>query len=211
VNPDIVWMPETLKRPFSILLRDLEIEYPYHFPETVKEMPNQGSVLFSKYPISTRMILTPLGTDVDGKTIELKIVHAVTDVQGTRVDVMGLHLVSPKNATRLAMHGQQLSYISGYVLGKAELPKDTPLVILGDMNSVPWHPSFQTFMELIGVHSTASLLTLPLSWPSWMPYPLQIPIDQILLSSNICHNGMKLGRYAGSDHLPVYVDVKSCP
>ncbi len=204
VDADIVWIPEVLRKPYWQMMQEFETEYPYRYPETLEESAQEGSVLMSKYPFTLHFDLQK----IDG--IENRITHATLNIQGKRVDVIGLHVLSPRTDAHLLIHNQQLAVTGNYILATAKIPAGTPLIIAGDMNSGIWRPTFSDFMHSVGVSPTSSLTSLPLTWPSWLPWPLQIPIDQILISPNFCHTPLKRAAYSGSDHYPVYTDLSGC-
>ena len=204
VDADIVWIPEVLKRPYWQMMQEFEQDYPYRYPESLEEAAQEGSVLMSKYPFTMDFSIKPIGA------IENRITHATLDVKGKRLDFIGLHVLSPRTSEHLLIHNQQLAMTAQYVLADAHIPAGTPLIIAGDMNSAVWRPTFSTFMKTVGVSPTSSLISLPLTWPSWSPYPFQIAIDQILATPNLCHTGLKRAAYSGSDHYPVYTDLFGC-
>jgi endonuclease/exonuclease/phosphatase (EEP) superfamily protein YafD len=83
---------------------------------------------------------------------------------------------------------------------------DDQVILLGDMNSTAWAPSFKYLMEYSGLKDTARGFGLQITWPVWIP-PLWIPIDQCLVSPGIRVIDRKTGPNLGSDHYPLILDL----
>ena len=79
------------------------------------------------------------------------------------------------------------------------------LVILGDMNCTPWSPRFfrNRYYSM-----PFDNLGIKLTWPSFLPSLLRIPIDHIITSKDLIHARYKTFNISGSDHLGLYLDIK---
>lgn len=79
----------------------------------------------------------------------------------------------------------------------------TPLVLAGDFNATPWSYALTRFSR---DGSVAAVPGLRPTWPAHIGFA-QLPIDHVFVSPGIAAVGARRGAAAGSDHLPVTVDL----
>jgi endonuclease/exonuclease/phosphatase (EEP) superfamily protein YafD len=97
----------------------------------------------------------------------------------------------------------QLTGIAQYL---AKLPPD--LILLGDFNNVAWGPAQSAFRTATGLENRGHLA---LTWPTWMPWPLRLPIDQVFTGGDLVVHRFVSGPAIGSDHLPVEAEIAAKP
>ncbi|MEE8238524.1 MAG: endonuclease/exonuclease/phosphatase family protein, partial [Nitrososphaerales archaeon] len=90
-------------------------------------------------------------------------------------------------------------------VSKSVSDQEDPILLLGDLNITPWSPIFKDFLRSTGLRDSREGFGLQPSWPTWFP-PAWIPIDHVLVSSNVTVYDRKIERDIGSDHYPVIVD-----
>jgi endonuclease/exonuclease/phosphatase (EEP) superfamily protein YafD len=104
------------------------------------------------------------------------------------------------------------AYLDAVARAIAAEPSGTPIVVLGDFNTSPWSPFFQSFLKKSGLVDAAGT-----SWPAttrfsirWFAKPFYFgsPIDHILVSPNIEVKRFEVGPDIGSDHLPIIADLR---
>lgn len=69
-------------------------------------------------------------------------------------------------------------------------------VVVGDLNATPWSHAFP-----------ASVGARPGTWPTWLPGPMRIPIDHVLVGPDLALRGLRTGPAFGSDHLGLVADI----
>ncbi|MEE9232851.1 MAG: endonuclease/exonuclease/phosphatase family protein [Nitrospirales bacterium] len=169
-------------------LQPVRKAYPFE-----KSMPSEeyGIALLSRIPFeeaSIRMIG------------DLPSVIAKFNTQGRQFTLIGTHPRSPMGATRAKSRNRQLGE-----LGRFIATHEGPMVLMGDLNLTPWSPFFQNLLVETGLQDSRNGYGIQPTWPSTFP-PLWIPIDHILLSSDVVVHNRQVGPYIGSDHYPVVVE-----
>jgi endonuclease/exonuclease/phosphatase (EEP) superfamily protein YafD len=82
------------------------------------------------------------------------------------------------------------------------LPRD--VILLGDLNGVPWGRVQRAFRAKTGLDNAAGW---DFSWPSYMPWPLRLPIDHILTRGQLTVTQFGIGPEIDSDHFPVIAEI----
>jgi endonuclease/exonuclease/phosphatase (EEP) superfamily protein YafD len=83
-----------------------------------------------------------------------------------------------------------------------EAPGD--LIVMGDLNSAPWSRVQRAFRAKTGLDNQAGWVT---SWPSFLPWPLRLPIDHVLARGHLVVTDFSAGPEVDSDHLPVVAEI----
>ena len=78
------------------------------------------------------------------------------------------------------------------------------LILMGDLNSVPWSRVQRAFRDKTGLDNQAGWAS---SWPSFMPGPLRLPIDHVLARGHLVVTEFAAGPETDSDHLPVIAEI----
>lgn len=195
-RPDVLVLQEASAATHP-LVRSLLALYPYHVLQEPAAHPKP--MLFSRFPILSHGAVTPSG---DGPAY----VEARLDVAGREVTVIGLHLNAPISSSWSRRRNRQLAAI-----GQAARRIEGPLIVAGDMNITPWSPYFTDFLAAAAdlMDAAQGRGWLP-TWPVQAP-PLRVPIDHVLVSSEIAVVDLARGPDVGSDHFPLSAELAILP
>jgi len=152
-----------------------------------------GIALFSRIPFEYAGIRTLGG-------VGLSTVIARFDLGGESLTLMGTHTYSPASRWRAATRNQQLVEMAKFISNQ-----QGSIILLGDLNTTPWSPYFRDFLRRTGLRDSRSGFGLQPTWPTRF-FPVWIPIDHGLVSSNVKVHKRKVGPDIGSDHYPVVID-----
>lgn len=81
-------------------------------------------------------------------------------------------------------------------------PRD--LIVMGDLNSAPWSRVQRAFRAKTGLDNHAGWDP---SWPSFLPWPLRLPIDHVLARGHLVVTSFETGPRTESDHLPAIAEI----
>jgi endonuclease/exonuclease/phosphatase (EEP) superfamily protein YafD len=81
-----------------------------------------------------------------------------------------------------------------------------PVIVAGDFNATPFSPIFRKVIKISGLKDSREGFGWQPSWPTYVPL-LWLPIDHILVSSEIQVHNRATGSFIGSDHYPVFADL----
>lgn len=192
-------------------LAPLVAKYPYRV-DCIEAGRRCQVMLLSKLPIL--------------RTYSGRIWHATPAVaggdlvwNGRTVAVLATHLYRPLSDIRESEHGEddpayrdylgkrlpltrqagQVGMLAKYLNG---LPRN--LVIMGDLNSAPWSGVQRAFRDKTGLRNQAGW---DFTWPSWLPWPLRLPLDHVLARGHLAVTRFAAGPETESDHLPVIAEV----
>jgi endonuclease/exonuclease/phosphatase (EEP) superfamily protein YafD len=141
-----------------------------------------GLALYSKFPFENTAFLC-LGENDN-------LLASIDTPQGP-VTIVSTHTKAPvtyRNFRNRNEHLQQLAQI---------IPQQEPLLIVGDLNIVPWSQHFSGFVKQAGLRDSRSGFSS--TYPSGGIF-LQIPIDYILYNDYFACSGFKTVSAPGSDH-----------
>ncbi len=190
-GPDVVVLLEV--RPRCIYeLAPLASAYP--FAMTVPRDDNFGIALYSKHPLGNTECLY-LG--------RARVPSLVVDVQTTpALRVVATHPYPPVTPGYAELRNDHLEAL-------AELARTglRPLVLLGDLNMTPWSPYFARLLADGDLRDSMRRRRPQSTWPVKL-WPLRLPLDHCLVSSEIRVVSRTVGPYVGSDHFPVIVDLE---
>jgi len=188
-NPDIIALSE-VNTIFAQTLVGLKEKYPHQLIEP-KDRDARGLALLSRLDV-TKIQTISFGDpavpahlahiSVDGQDLVLASVHPRTP----------LHGLALRDADFAAMADRFASTAAD----------GTPLVIAGDFNATPFCPALKNLMRGLALSDARQGHGLQQTWPVWLPAPLRIPIDHVLVSPEISVLEYRLGPNVGSDHLP---------
>ena len=167
-------------------------QYPYL--HDASQRGHFGIVLLSQYPFLSSQT-NRLGVK------QYPSIAATIDWQGSVVRIYGVHPNPPLNARETNWRDSELTAI-GQVLTR----ESTPLILMGDLNAVPW--SYITRQ----LSTKANLQHAALGYgirPTWRlgNILLGTPIDSILVSPQWVVKAYNIGQDVGSDHYPVMADL----
>jgi endonuclease/exonuclease/phosphatase (EEP) superfamily protein YafD len=192
-QPDVVLLQEVNAR-WLIGLRALEADYPA--VKSVLLHGGFGLLALTRAPM-TRAEIVRIGRAT------LPFLDIELSVGGRPVSVIAPHPLSPKSRSRFRLRNQQFDELAGYVRQKRGA-----VILAGDLNSTAWSRSFQDLLDRSGLRDSRDGIGLQPTWPVWLPVPLRLPIDHVLVSRGVQVERRRLGPPVGSDHLPVIVDCR---
>jgi endonuclease/exonuclease/phosphatase (EEP) superfamily protein YafD len=187
-DPDIVLLMEAgIDRPGQF--HPLEDQYPYAAYSPGSESYD-GALLYSKYPFSVERIRS------SGSKGQNSLV-ATMQLDSEVLTLLGVQTRAPLRPGRSATLYTQLQDLAQLTAGQ-----QGPVLLMGDLNTTPWAPTFRDFLQASGLRDGRSGFGLQITWPTYMP-PLSLPIDHALVSPDISVRRFEVGPNVGSDHYPV--------
>jgi len=194
-EPDIVLVIEVDVR-WVDALDELTQTYPYS--KSVPRDDSFGVAIYSKLPL----------VDISMQAMdewELPVVVATLAHEDQTFTIIGAHTLPPRNSVLAAGRNQQL-------LGLADLARETdgPLLLAGDLNVSSWSPYFDDLTRKSRLRDSRVGFGIQPTWSSgfWL---MGIPIDHVLVSSEVTVRDRRIGNDVGSDHLPVIIDFEIAP
>jgi len=193
-NADLVVLVDARLDPWQPVLSALRTLYPHQAP---RDPGPRRVMLFSRHPIVAEQVVRPPG----GLRPYLVAEVALGD---ETVVVAGVHPFAPSPTGPDGTHrrNRQLDHIAA-TLGQAQ----RPVIVAGDFNTTPWSPSFQDLLATAGLRNAAEGRGYIATWPTFF-WPLQIPIDHVLLKGPLTVTSVRRGPDVGSDHYPIIADLR---
>ena len=190
VQPDVLVLEE-VSLAWAASLARLAAQYP--FTATVRQDERYGIYLFSRMPLARASLVPrrPLGPPS---------LVADLDWHGRRLTLIGAHPFSPKTPRRLRQRNRQLRQLAAFAQRRRG-----PLMILGDLNTTSWSPTFQAFLRTTRLRDSRLGFGLQPTWPVRLPW-LRITLDHCLVSEEIVITHRAVGPSIGSDHYPIIVE-----
>ena len=185
-NADVLLLQEVTPE-WEAALRTLRDGYPYAWFATRTDP--FGIALLSRRPCT------------DCRVADFGVTPAIVgrfEVASGEIEVVGIHPPPPTSAGMTAARDALLLSVSDY-LNRGRRPR----IVLGDLNATPWSAGFRSFVARSGLGADG---TLHSTWPSHIGLPL-IPIDHILVSSELGLTRVARGPDLGSDHYPLRADI----
>ncbi len=191
-QPDIVVFQEVTTS-WAAKLKSLREVYPHS--QTVARQDAFGMAIFSRFPLEA----------VETKLIgQVPWIEATVGVNGRKTTVLAAHTLPPMGERNSNRRNSQLRSI--VATQKRSAAAGVPLIVAGDLNCSPWSPHMRDTLQASGLISARRGFGILPSWPTQRPV-LVIPIDHVLVSSEIGVVDFRVGKGTGSDHLPVTVDL----
>jgi endonuclease/exonuclease/phosphatase (EEP) superfamily protein YafD len=119
--------------------------------------------------------------------------------------ILSTHTPPPRDDFHLRQRNENLR-----VLTERIQTLSAPKIVIGDLNVTMWSPYYQSFIETSGLVNAREGFGLLPSWPS-DSWPLRIPIDHCLVSSDVRVINLRTGPNIGSDHLPLIAELAIPP
>jgi endonuclease/exonuclease/phosphatase (EEP) superfamily protein YafD len=185
-NPKHIALLEITPKWEAEILKRLKKDYPNYV--SVPRTDNFGIMFLSKKPFKDKII------HLDG--IPLIKVEMDGVKAGNKLTVFAVHPLPPINQALFHKRNKFIHDLKDFV-NEAEGNK----IVCGDFNMVPWSPFLRDFTKATGTFTGGGICP---SWPAGL-WPMQVPIDNALLSSKMVLINKKIGPNLGSDHLPVSV------
>lgn len=153
---------------------------------------NFGLGLWSRFPLEEGRLLTLDGTD--RPTVVARIRPG-----GRPLTLVAVHPPPPRHARYHGMRAAVLDAVADLARGTAD-----PVVVVGDLNSVPWSAAFRRLEARSGLRRAGRGL-LP-TWPAFLP-PLWVPLDHVLTGPGLVVEEVATGAFVWSDHFPLVADL----
>lgn len=199
-DADVVVVVEATRTVKHMLESQLASRYPFRFPDGAEGL-NYDWAIFSKHPF--------IGEHRRVKESSSQIaLYGEISAHGRTIQLFGLHTLSPRNAYRASVRNVQLQELAEHIATRTDPAQ--PVIVAGDFNTVPWHGSMRDFQRVARLVNADNFWSMTLTWPSWLPSPLNVPIDHILHSTHFCSDDKQRLSASGSDHYPVYAELYLC-
>ncbi len=200
-NPDVVWLQEIHRSAYHKIYPDLAKKYLFSYPEK-NRVAIQGDVLLSQFPFDV----------VNNKRIPLplrhSLLHAKMSVGDKNIHFFGVHLQSPRSQAKLLLRHKQFFWLSQYIQKNTTL-SDT-IILTGDMNTVYWNDILKKLRNKTHLNHHRTFTDIMPTWPSYVPALLQIPLDYVMTSADVCVDNTIKANATGSDHYPTVYNVYFC-
>lgn len=157
---------------------------------------NFGLGVWSRFPLEDGRLLTLDGTD--RPTVAARIRPG-----GRPLTLVAVHPPPPRHGPYHRMRTRVLDATADLVREAAD-----PVVVVGDLNSVPWSAAFRRFTDRSGLQRAGEGF-LP-TWPAFLP-PLWVPLDHVLTGRGVIAERVETGPFVWSDHFPLVADLVLAP
>ncbi len=191
-KPDLVSLLEVDKNWIDRLNPVLN-DYPYQLAQPQDD--NFGIALYSKIPLKNMSVI------YFGKDFHQRYFPSIyAESKDERLSILVTHPLPPISG--FEVRNTQLREIA-----KARTEWYDNALVVGDLNITPWSVFFQRFLSESDLRDSQKGFGIQPSWPTAYPL-LGIPIDHVLVSPKIQVTKRETGPFVGSDHLPVYVELR---
>ncbi|TWU28529.1 endonuclease/exonuclease/phosphatase family protein [Bythopirellula polymerisocia] len=196
-DPDFIVLQETSPEWIESLDEALGTSWPYQ--KSIVRSDNFGIAMYSKLPwVSCEM-------KEYSSTLPVPSLSALFEFpDGDKIRLITTHPLPPMNRDLWDARNSQLSGLATDVQGG----ESDRTIVAGDLNCTPWSYWFGRLLQESGLRNLADEHGLSVSW---MPIPIPVcglPIDHVLVGSEIRVSKRTVGPYVGSDHRPVVVEFE---
>lgn len=201
-QPDLLLLQEA-GRYWRAALGTLEDRYPYRLDlnQTGRFDEDHGVMLFSRHPI-LHARQHPLAGMPD------RLGAALVDVAGHPLWAASVHIMKPTGRWRQRLQQQQLRTLAAWIS-----TLEAPVVVGGDFNATLYMPQMQRFVGTAGLGPDHQARPwrgiLAGTFPASLSL-LGLKIDHVMVRDLVIRRASTL-HCAGSDHLPVVVDLAHPP
>ncbi|GAB4115473.1 MAG: endonuclease/exonuclease/phosphatase family protein [Roseiflexaceae bacterium] len=193
-NPDLIFLME-YSFDIQAQIEDDFAEYPYRLIQPSRF--TMGLAVFSRFPLTSTTIHRAEAT-------RIPIFEVQVDVAGQPLKLVGGHPWAPQPQWA-QLHRDQMAEITRVAV-QARQSSPIPLIVVGDFNATPWSYTVQQLAEQAEVRHIRRAFDLR---KTWYLFPLAgLPIDHVLVSPTLQVIEQQYGDPAGSDHLPIVVDLR---
>ncbi len=187
-KPDIIILAEA-NTVFTRMLGGLRNNYPYQDAKP-DDHGADGLAVASRRPLKNLRTVTWPAAEMPAYVFSFAL-------DKKTVRFVSLHTPNPVND----IAGRDATF-TGFEKEVADA--SGPVIVAGDFNATPWCPALRGVMERNPrLHNAREHRGLFLSWPTFFPAFMRIPIDETLFSDDMMVLDYRLGPQIGSDHLPV--------
>ncbi|PSB00792.1 hypothetical protein C7B64_21715 [Merismopedia glauca CCAP 1448/3] len=126
---------------------------------------------------------------------------------GKEIILVSFQAIRPRDRHTVAYQKVELAALANWSRKILESPNQE-LVAIGDYNSTPWYGYFRKMLSDSGLVNSQSGFGLQPTWHASLPFMLQVPINHCLHSSGLHTIRRWVGKDIGSDHLPLFVELR---
>lgn len=172
-------------------LNVIKWSFPYHLRRPIRG--DREIVVLSKLNVDEMEIIFPIEEDIP--IVRMK---ANTFAENIPFVMYLLHPPPPVHSTAADIRNKLLTKTAAAVA-----TEDTPhKIILGDLNITRFSPWFKKMQSISGLRDSNEGLGFIQTWPSFIPEPFGLALDNSLISHNIFAVDKKIDKALGSDHNP---------
>ena len=190
-RPDVILLLETSAH-WLEAMQTLEADYPFRY--SVAREDNFGIALLSRLPLTA-------ATHIDSPPLGYPTIIATTRIGGTDLTMISTHPTNPLRRDNFRARNVQLHSVAELVAQASG-----EVLLIGDLNASVWGRHYRHFEEATGLRNARRGKGILPTWPTFMPLAM-IPIDHVLVSSQVGIADIRTGPRIGSDHLPLLVTV----
>ncbi|MDE1152008.1 MAG: endonuclease/exonuclease/phosphatase family protein [Micavibrio sp.] len=187
-RPDVIALAEVTPV-FAIMLAGMRGAYPYGAVEP-EEKSSYGMALLSRQPLAGFDSFAPDGGG--SRAMAAQLTH-----DGHVIDVISIHPATPNRD--MASRDREFDAIARRIGARSR-----DLVLMGDFNATPYCQAYKKLVGALKLRNAREGFGLCGSFPVFLPTPLlKLPIDHVLVGSNLKVLSCRTGAPTGSDHLPL--------
>ena len=185
-------------------LKTIGKQYPYQ--KLIPRRDNFGIGLYSKYPLENTTV-------IDFATNGIPSITASIRFNRNHLNIIATHPMPPFNksfAEQQKIHLESLALFTQSKKAKTDSKDAALIMVVGDLNSTQWSPSYRKLMDSTGLINTRQGKGI---YPSWSAGGLigdllQIPLDHVLVTKNIYAQKFEKLDSIDSDHFPIYLELQ---
>lgn len=171
-DPDVIAVAEATPK-WRDALKSLKKDWPHQVDKA--KLGSHGMMIFSKRPLSH------VDTQYLGRA-DIPTIFFRLEWQDQHIQFISLHPLPPVCWSCFTIRDTNFLDIADIV---KKQPTDTPTIVLGDMNTTMFSPSYKTFIHRTDLRNARLGQGLYPTWPVTLPFFLRLPIDHILHSKNL--------------------------
>lgn len=154
-----------------------------------------GIALYSRFALQSSSVVT-------SEPLHYPEILATVMVGETALQVIAAHPTNPIGSNRAYARNLQLDAIA-----KLARRSPQPTIVVGDLNISMWASHYRRLIAESGLRNSREGFGVAPTWPLFLPFAM-IPIDHVLVSSDIAVVDFSTGPNIGSDHLPILVSLQ---
>lgn len=190
-QPDVIVLQEVTPQ-WLLALDALRADYRWSYAEAREG--NFGIALFSRLPLKSV-------SHVDSAPLGNPTIIATIDVGNDALNLVASHPMIPVSMGLYAARNTQLDGLVDLLDKSAG-----STILIGDLNASMWDTRYRALEEQAGLKNARLGFGVLPTWPTFLPFAM-IPIDHVLVSSEIGVRNVRTGPRIGSDHLPLVVTI----
>jgi endonuclease/exonuclease/phosphatase (EEP) superfamily protein YafD len=134
------------------------------------------------------------------------LLETTVTYEGKPLVILSYHVIRPRSASTSAY--QQLEFDSVAAWSRSQLQRQRSVVVLGDFNSTSWSGRLRQLEQESQLINSQRGFGLQPTWSTSFPPLMKIATDHCFHSRSLVTIQRSIGLNIGSDHLPVFVELK---